>query len=123
MAEEVSVKKQITAGSGPNDNWRTLDTAAFFKLKETAEQTEGCQLGSKGPWVKGSDPDCTNCKTKNLPCEHHASSCFYTYPWLRADRQRHYNNSRGHSHNNSNRGGYRNSGNGPYNRRGGRNGK
>ena len=111
--------KQISAGPGPHDNWHTLDTAEFFKIRDAAEVAEGCKLGSKGPWIKGADPECSKCKPSGLASEHHDSSCFRSYPWLRSEKSKQYPNNRGH---NQNHGGYHGRGrnNGPYGRRGGR---
>ena len=111
-------RKQLTASAGPNNDWQNMNSADFMKLKADAEAKEGCALGSKGPWIKGTHPECSKCKAANYSCEHHDSSCYYTYPWLRKDNRQSSNN-RGFTQN-YHRGGRNN---GPYNRRGGRNGK
>ena len=110
-------RRQIAAAAGPHDDWANLNSTDFMKLKADCEIKEGCALGSKGPWIKGTHTECSKCKPQSLPCEHHDSSCFRQYPWLRSDKNRQYGNGRG----NQNYRGGRNTG--PYNRRGGRNGK
>ena len=105
-------RKQISAAPGPHDNWTTMGYMEFTKLKADLEALEGCVLGSKGPWIKGTNNECSKCKPQNLPCEHHDSSCFRTYPWLRGDKTRQFNNNRGYNNQRGNRN------NGPYNRRG-----